>query len=225
MKVKTKASITRAIFTIVFAVTICLGCFLSVPTALGIPISAQSFFVIFAALIMGGLQGASSVGLFIIAGIAGVPVFIGATKGWDSFMGATGGFIWGYFIAAAAAGLIVGSPHNFEKKFNLKMWLKIALASLVGFILIYVPGILWYVKTMAEENSAVTFSNTVPLILTTLVPMDFIKFVITVPLAALLRPVAAKYLYPDDEQELKEIMEEMKGRKSIHDKVFNKKKK
>ena len=54
---------------------------------------------------------------------------------------------------------------------------------------------------------------------------DIIKIAISIPLAALLRPVAAKYLYPNDEEELEELMESLKKRKNLMDKITGKGKK
>lgn len=226
MKLRTKASIIRGTATLIFTAAICLSCFISQELPGGVPITVQNFFVILASLILGGLQGAGSVGLFLMLGIAGAPVFSGAKGGWEVFIGPTGGFLWGYFLAAAAAGLIAGSPHEFERKFNIKNWLRLALASLVGFILVYVPGIPWFIHIMGENGNKMTFPKSLEYTAYPFLNLDFIKFVITVPLAALTRPVAAKILYPDDEKELEELMAEMENRKELRDKIikrFNKK--
>ena len=222
MKVKTKASILRTTFTALFAALICIGCFISIPLPGGVPITVQNLFAMLAALILGGVQGAGSVGLFIILGIIGVPVFSGLKGGWAVFVGPTGGFIWGYFLAALVAGLIVGTPHTFEKRFGIKMWLRIILASLAGFALIYAPGIPWFIHVMAEKGKPQTVSAALNATLIPFIPGDTIKFIISIPLAAVLRPIAARYLYPDDEQELQEIMEEMKTRKAVHEKIVGK---
>lgn len=222
MKVKTKASILRASFTAFFAALICIGCFISIPMPGGVPITVQNLFAMLAALILGGVQGASSVGLFLILGIIGVPVFSGVKGGWAVFVGPTGGFLWGYFIAAAVAGLIVGTPHAFEKRFSLKMWLKIILASFVGFALIYAPGIPWFIHCMSESGKPTTLQAAIGMTLTPFIPGDVIKFILTIPLAAVLRPIAARYLYPDDEEELNEIMEDIKKRKELHEKIVRK---
>lgn len=222
MKVKTKASILRASFTAFFAALICIGCFISIPMPGGVPITVQNLFAILAALILGGVQGASSVGLFLILGIIGVPVFSGVKGGWAVFVGPTGGYLWGYFIGAVAAGLIVGTPHTFEKKFSIKMWIRIIIASLVGFALIYAPGIPWFIHYMSENGKPTTLQAAIAMTVTPFIPGDVIKFVLSIPLAAVLRPIAARYLYPNDEEELSEIMEDIKKRKELHDKIANK---
>ncbi len=222
MKIKTKASIFRTTFTLIFTALISLGCFISMPLPGGVPIAIQNLFVMLAALILGGLQGAGSVGLFLLLGIIGVPVFSGPRGGWEVFTGQTGGYLWGYFVAASAAGLIVGTPHVFEKKFNIRMWLRIMLASLLGFALIYAPGIPWYVHLMSESGNQMNLQSILNATLYPFIPGDILKFIVSVPLAAILRPIAAKYLYPNDEQELQEIMEEMKNRKKVQDKIVKK---
>ena len=223
MKNRTKSSIVRTTFTALFAALICLGCVISIRLPGGVPITVQNLFAMLAALVLGGLQGAGAVGLFLVLGILGLPVFSGATGGWAIFVGPTGGFLWGYFLAAVVAGLIAGTPFVEEKKFKLKNWLKLALASLVGFALIYAPGIPWFIHVMAGKGNPVNFTKALEYTLIPFIPGDLLKFLVSVPLAAILRPVAARYLYPDDEAEMEEIIGELEKRKRFLDKLGKKK--
>lgn len=225
MRTRTKSSIVRTTFTALFAALICLGCVISIKLPGGVPITVQNLFAMLAALILGGLQGSGAVGLFLILGVVGLPVFSGAVGGWAVFVGPTGGFLWGYFLGAAVAGLIAGTPHVEEKKFRLKNWIRIAIASLVGFALIYLPGIPWFIHIMAGKGNPVTFNKALEYTLIPFIPGDVLKMLVSVPLAALLRPVAARYLYPDDEAEMAEIIDELKKRKQIMDKITGKNKK
>lgn len=219
---KMKTAVKRFCFTAVFAALICIGCFISIPLPGGVPITVQNLFAVLAALIMGGLQGASSVGIFLIIGVIGVPVFSGVKGGWAVFTGPTGGFLWGYYIGAVVAGLIAGTPHTFEKKFRIKTWLRLALASFAGFALIYAPGIPWFMHVMDESGKPQTFISALNMTLIPFIPGDLIKLVLSVPLAAVLRPVAARYLYPDDERELKELIDGMKKKKERNQRIADK---
>ena len=190
----------RNIFTALSAALICLGCFLSISYG-PIPFTIQNMLVILSACVLGGANGAGATGIFIVLGTAGLPVFSGCHGGVTYLMGPTGGFIAGYFLAALVSGLIVGTPHTFERKFSWKNYGIIALAAFVGYALIYVPGIPWYMHVMSDNGEPVSFATAVSTCLTPFIPMDLAKFAVTIPLAAVLRPIAAKYFYPPEEDD------------------------
>ena len=106
---------------------------------------------------------------------------------------------------------------------RLKNWISLVIASLVGFILIYVPGIPWFIHVMAGKGNPVSFGKALEYTLIPFIPGDLLKFLVSVPLAAVLRPVAARYLYPDDEAEMEELIDELKKRKRFMDKLAGKK--
>ena len=211
MKTTTQLNAVRSAFTAVFAALICIGCVISIPVpGTVVPIAIQNLFCILAGLILGSVQGAGAVGLFLILGGIGVPVFSGARGGIAVLIGPTGGYIWGYFFGALIAGLIAGTPHIQEKKFSLAQWIRIALASLVGFVIVYVPGIPWFMFQMSQKGNPVTFTKALSLTFIPYIPGDLLKLLISVPLAAVLRPVAARFLYPADEEEEAQLLQQIK---------------
>ena len=212
MKFTTQTSLVRSSFTALFAAIISVGCFISIPLPGGVPITIQNMLAALSGLILGGIQGAGSVGLFILLGAIGVPVYSGGKSGLAHLVGPTGGFLWGYFLGALAAGIIVGTPHASEKKFNKMMWLRITIATIVAFALNYAPGIPWFMHIMAAKGSPKTFQEALPLTLFPFIPGEIIKIIISIPLAAIVRPMAARYLYPDDSREAKELLEELRQR-------------
>lgn len=221
---RNKTSLTRTLFTLIFTALMCLSCFFSFQLTEQIPITLQNFFCILAGLILGGTQGSGATGLFLILGALGLPVFAGARGGWEVFTGATGGYLWGYFPASLVSGLIAGTPHVFEKNFDIKTWIRIALASLSGFAIVYLTGIPWFIHFMKESGRTYSLSQAMSLGFTPFASIDIIKLILSIPLAALLRPLAAKHLYPDDEKELEELMEGLKKRKKFMDRITGKNK-
>ena len=225
MKSVTKNNILRSTFTALFAALICIGAVISIPLPSGVPITVQNMFCILSGCILGGIQGAGATGLFIILGILGVPVFSGAVGGMGVFVGPTGGYIWGYFIGALVAGIIMGTPHVEEKKFRASTWLRLFLAALAGYAMVYLPGVPWFrhiVLTnpdnklhniLAGMSLKDQFFKVLSWTVIPYLPGDLIKLIITVPLSAVLRPVAARYLYPDDEKEEAELMERLRAKK------------
>lgn len=70
----------------------------------GIPQTAQTI----AVLLIGGLLGAASANLvvaaYLLAGIAGLPVFSGGASGASTLFGPTGGYLLGFWLAACLMG-------------------------------------------------------------------------------------------------------------------------
>ncbi len=180
----------RFVFTVMFAAVISAGCFISIPVgASGIPIVLQNMFVITAACTLGGTGGFWASIIFISAGILGLPVFSGARGGLAHLMGPTGGFIIGYAAGALAAGLIAGKPSPDEKKPEFIRMARTSLAAAAGFMILYIPGILWFMHRTGKGPAAALTLCVIPYI-----PGDIIKAVLTVALCAKTRPAAAAYM-------------------------------
>lgn len=180
----------RSIFIILFAALICAGCFIAVPVGpAGVPIVLQNMFVVLSSLILGGFGGFWAAVIFVAAGALGLPVYSGGTGGIAQLFGPTGGFLIGYIFAALAAGLIARAPFSAEKPFSRMTIAKLILAALAGYVILYIPGVLWFMHLTGKG-----FVPTVAACVIPFIPGDIIKLAVTVPVAAKLRPVAARYL-------------------------------
>ena len=51
---------------------------------------------------LGGKWGSISIGLYLLLGLIGLPVFAGFRGGAGALLDATGGFLWGFFLAGIA---------------------------------------------------------------------------------------------------------------------------
>ena len=102
-----------------------------------VPITAQTFAVLFAGIILGRYWGGLSMLIYITIGLVGVPWFAGMTGGIEILFGASGGFLVGFVLAA----LVVGSlSDRYVKVRNFMPMLTVLLFA--NFILIYVPGVI-----------------------------------------------------------------------------------
>lgn len=70
-----------------------------------VPITLQVFFVVLAALLLPAEWAAASMGLYLLLGALGLPVFAGAHGGMGVLAGLTGGYLWG-FLAGATLGAL-----------------------------------------------------------------------------------------------------------------------
>ncbi|WAP50365.1 biotin transporter BioY [Arthrobacter sp. ATA002] len=77
-----------------------------IPLGAGVPITLQTLAVMLAGIILGPGRGAAAVGLFLLAGLAGIPVFSGFTGGLGVLAGPSAGYLLAFVPAAFAVGLL-----------------------------------------------------------------------------------------------------------------------
>jgi biotin transport system substrate-specific component len=133
-----RRKITILVFVAMFAALISAGGIIALPLG-PVPLALQNLFTLLAGLVLGPLMGAASVGLFIMAGAIGAPVFAnnGSPMGIARIIGPTGGYLLGYLLGAFVAGLIVGCVQVGVK---VPLW-RIMLAAIAGMLVVYVPGL------------------------------------------------------------------------------------
>ncbi len=204
MNKKSQSITLRISFVAVFAAIICAGCFISIPLPGGVPITLQNAFALLSGTILGTWYGGASVAIFLILGIIGVPVFSGMKGGFAHLLGASGGFLWGYLIGAIIAGFLLGSPKLSEKKITFWQILKIFLAYFLGLVVLYIFGIWWFIQSKGGLSESLTMHQVLMWTLIPFIPGDIIKMVIAIPLTAVLRPVAARYLFASSQNEKSE---------------------
>ena len=80
---------------------LCVSAFIVIPIPFTpIMITAQTLVVTLIALLLKPSQSAAAVGVYLLLGICGIPVFSGGTAGIGQLLGPTGGFLWGFLAAA-----------------------------------------------------------------------------------------------------------------------------
>ncbi len=100
----------------------------------GVPITLQTFFAILAGAILGKRLGAVAMVVYMLVGLAGVPVFADLTGGPSTIFKATFGFVISYIFTAYIIGLIV------EKKKSIAAYI---VAALIGMAVNYLFGTNW----------------------------------------------------------------------------------
>lgn len=73
----------------------------------GVPVTLQMFGVFLAGAVLGAWRGFLAVLLYLVLGLAGLPVFAGGMAGLAPFAGPTAGYLLTFPLAAAIVGLIV----------------------------------------------------------------------------------------------------------------------
>lgn len=94
-------SLLGLLFIIVLA-----KCSITLPITLeGIPITGQSFAVLAVAYLFGIRYGSAIVGVYILLGVLGLPVFSGQVTGIETLLKASGGFIYGFLASTILTNL------------------------------------------------------------------------------------------------------------------------
>ncbi len=101
-----------------------------------VPITLQTFAVLLVGASYGATLGAASLLLYLLAGVAGVPLYADHNHGWSVFSGATGGYIVGFVLAAALTGAL--AERGWDRKFSTSV-----SSMLTGMVIIYLCGAIW----------------------------------------------------------------------------------
>ncbi len=104
-----------------------------------VPITMGTFAVLTIGAAYGPRLGLATIIGYMIIGALGFDVFAGSSAekfGLTYMMGGTGGYLVGYVLATLALGF--AARHAMDRSFG-----GMALALIIGNVLIYVPGLLW----------------------------------------------------------------------------------
>lgn len=100
-----------------------------------VPMTMQTFAVLLVGTTLGAVRGALSMALYLVLGVAGLPVFSDAESG-SLFALASGGYIVGFILAAFLVGWLA------QRQWDRKV-LGTAVSFLAGTVAIYAIGLPW----------------------------------------------------------------------------------
>jgi biotin transport system substrate-specific component len=157
-----------------------VGAYIHVPIG-PVPIVLSTLFAILSGLLLGSRWGLASMGLYLLVGAIGMPVFAGGKGGFAHFFGPTGGYLFGYVVAAWITGFIS------ERSRGLLV-LDI-LAVVVGSLTIYTLGVPW-LKMVTQMSWPKTFMvGVIPFLIG-----DAMKAAVALVLARSVRPILKRQL-------------------------------
>jgi len=99
-----------------------------------VPITGQTLAVLLAGVLLGRWWGGISMAIYVGLGAIGLSWF----SGWSSGLGATGGYIIGFILAALFLGYFTDRYIRSRSFFSM-----LGLMLLANFALIYIPGLIW----------------------------------------------------------------------------------
>ncbi|HHP7235885.1 MAG TPA: biotin transporter BioY [Desulfobacterales bacterium] len=165
----------RLVYAALFAALTAVGAYLSIPVG-PVPIVLQNLFVMLAGLLLGRRGGVASVGLYLLAGACGLPVFAGGSGGLARFFGPTGGYLIGYLPAVWVIGLIAETSRPRA--------LRDGLALIAGCMVLYACGLAWL-----KVLTGMDWPKTLAIGMLPFLPGDALKIAAAVALTKALRPL------------------------------------
>ena len=158
------------------------GAYIQIPTSV-IPFTLQILFVLLAGILLGPKYGALSQLVYVLLGLAGVPILSGG-GGPAYVLKPSFGFLLGYILGAAVVGLIARGSTNL---------LRLTLACTAGVAAIYAVGLPYMALIL---NVHLKLGRSAAFILQAgmlpFLPFDGLKVVLAVILARILLPVVRK---------------------------------
>jgi biotin transport system substrate-specific component len=172
---QTADSLRMTVYAALFAALIAVGAYLAIPVG-PVPIVLQNFFAYLAALLLGRRWGVYAIGIYLLAGALGLPVFAGGQGGVARLVGPTGGYLVGYLPAV----FIIGSISDRSGTGVVRD----AVGMVCGTVALYACGIAWLkILTDLPWAKAVAVGG-LPFL-----PGDAIKIAVALPMAKTLRPL------------------------------------
>lgn len=164
---KQKFSVQELTTMALLAALLCVSSYISIPLPFSaVPITAQTLVINMVALLLKPKKAGITVGIWILLGIVGLPVFSGGKGGFGVIAGATGGYIIGYLVAAMIISLLKGHKNKIVRSM---------ISVLIGIPIIYAVGVPWMKVVMNLDWMAAIVAGLLPFI-----PGDVIKCVASV---------------------------------------------
>lgn len=141
----------------------CVSAYIIIPLPFSLsPLALQTLIVNLTGYVLNAKQAFMTMLVYLLVGLAGVPVFTGGSAGPGKLFGPTGGYIIGFLVTAVFLAYFKGEKYNF-KRYAL-------LGCVIGIPLIYVFGVvqLKLITGMGWDKAIMT--GALPFI-----PLDVVK--------------------------------------------------
>ncbi len=124
----------RAVTAALLAALLAASAWIAIPVGT-VPVTLQVFIVLLAGLLLTPRAAFAAVGVYLLLGAAGLPVFSGGLSGPGVLAGPTGGYLLGFLLAAPAVSVLRRS-----RLFGVSRTIAEAVALAAGVAVIYLAG-------------------------------------------------------------------------------------
>ena len=163
------------VYTALFVALIAIGAFIAIPIG-PVPLVLQNMFVLLAGIILGPFWGLACVAVYLLIGLAGLPVFAGGMSGIGKLFGPTGGYLLGYLPCVFVTAWI---SKGLGKKLHSDI-----IAMVAGSLIVYAAGVPWL-----KAVTGMTFEKAIVLGMYPFLIGDALKIIAAAFIAKTLRPV------------------------------------
>ncbi|HEY1864878.1 MAG TPA: biotin transporter BioY [Roseiarcus sp.] len=125
-----------------------------------VPLTLQTLVVLLIGATLGARLATASVALYLIEGLAGLPVFAGAVAGPLYMAGPTGGFLVGFLAAAALIGFAA------DRRWD-RSWIRLLCSLSLGHAVVFAFGFVWLAEFIGAERAFA--AGVAPFVLATIV--------------------------------------------------------
>ena len=143
------------------------------------PFTLQTLGVFLAVGVLGGRRGTAAVGLYLLMGAVGLPVFAGFGGGLGILLGTTGGYILGFLCSAllmwAMERLLSTRPPA------------LLLSMVLGLLVCYAFGTAWYMAVYARSSGPMGLAGALGACVTPFIIPDLCKIAVALTLSLRLR--------------------------------------
>ena len=175
MNMDSSSQLRMMVHASLFAALTAVGAFVAIPIG-PVPIVLQNMFVFLAGLLLGSRWGLASVGVYLLAGACGLPVFAGGLGGIGRIVGPTGGYLIGYLPAVFLIGKIANRTPP-RVLFDV-------FAMICGSVALYACGIAWLKILTGMTVTKALAVGMVPFLIG-----DALKIAAAAAIAKALRPI------------------------------------
>lgn len=178
---KNAAHVRDMVLIALFAALLGVLSWISIP----LPISSVSFTlqtlgVFLAVGLLGGRRGTAAVGVYLLLGAMGMPVFAGFTGGLGILLGSTGGYLVGFLLAAL-------TMWGLERLWGTRP-VALILSMVAGLFVCYAFGTAWFLFVYTASTGAVSLLTVLGWCVLPFLPFDGVKIALAAALTLRLRP-------------------------------------
>ncbi len=157
----------------VMTALLCILAPLSIPIG-PVPVSLAIMVVCLSAYVLGPVPAAFSTAVYLLLGLAGLPVFSGFSGGPAKLAGPTGGFLIGYLFTALAGGFLAERSG--------RQIIPSVIGLFIGVFLAYLFGTIWFI---ISANATLPYALSVCVL--PFIPLDLVKTILAVVLGKAIR--------------------------------------
>lgn len=174
MTKKPDISVRSMVFIAIMAAVLCIAAPFSLPIPSAVPLSLATFVIYLIGALLGWKKGCAAVGVYILLGMVGLPVFSGFMGGFAKIAGVTGGYIVGYLPCVLLTGFFTELTGGKLRGMVTGMTL--------GTLALYAFGTVWFMLFTGSDILAALAGCVMPFL-----PSDVLKIVAASALAMPLR--------------------------------------